>query len=616
MAVTDTESPHLGEITCGTLLEKLQEIWDEVGESDDERDKLLLQIEQECLDVYKRKVEQAAKSRAELLQTLSDANAELSSLTMSLGDKSLVGIPDKSSGTIKEQLAAIAPALEQLWQQKEERVREFSDVQSQIQKICGDIAGGLSNEVPIVDESDLSLKKLDDFQSQLQELQKEKSDRLRKVLEFVSTVHDLCAVLGLDFLSTVTEVHPSLDEDTSVQSKSISNETLSRLAKTVLTLKDDKKQRLQKLQELATQLIDLWNLMDTPDEERELFDHVTCNISSSVDEVTVPGALARDLIEQVIYIALINLPMSSLRNQLLLANIHVKFVKAEVEVDRLDQLKASRMKEIAFKKQSELEEIYARAHVEVNPESARERIMSLIDSGNVEPTELLADMDSQISKAKEEAFSRKDILDRVEKWMSACEEESWLEDYNRDQNRYSASRGAHLNLKRAEKARILVSKIPAMVDTLVAKTRAWEEEHSMSFAYDGVPLLAMLDEYGMLRQEREEEKRRLREQKKVQEQPHVEQESAFSTRPSPARPVSAKKTVGPRANNGGANGTHNRRLSLNANQNGSRSTAKEAGRRETLNRPAAPTNYVAISKEEAASSPVSGAADHQVPASP
>lgn len=53
------------------------------------------------------------------------------------------------------------------------------------------------------------------------------------------------------------------------------------------------------LQELATQLIDLWNLMDTPREERCLFDHVTCNISASVDEVTIPGALASDLIEQV-----------------------------------------------------------------------------------------------------------------------------------------------------------------------------------------------------------------------------------------------------------------------------------------------------------------------------
>lgn len=32
----------------------------------------------------------------------------------------------------------------------------------------------------------------------------------------------------------------------------------------------------------------------------------------------------------------------------------------------------------------------------------------------------------------------------------------------------------------------------------------------MSFVYDGVPLLAMLDEYAMLRQDREEEKLRMR----------------------------------------------------------------------------------------------------------
>lgn len=39
--------------------------------------------------------------------------------------------------------------------------------------------------------------------------------------------------------------------------------------------------------------------MDTPEDERRLFDHVTCNMSASVDEVTVPGALALDLIEEV-----------------------------------------------------------------------------------------------------------------------------------------------------------------------------------------------------------------------------------------------------------------------------------------------------------------------------
>lgn len=73
------------------------------------------------------------------------------------------------------------------------------------------------------------------------------SERLHKVLEFVSTVHDLCAVLGIDFLNTVTEVHPSLNDSRGTLSKSISDDTLSRLANTVLTLKEDKKTRLHKV---------------------------------------------------------------------------------------------------------------------------------------------------------------------------------------------------------------------------------------------------------------------------------------------------------------------------------------------------------------------------------
>ncbi|XP_073127314.1 uncharacterized protein [Henckelia pumila] len=51
----------------------------------------------------------------------------------------------------------------------------------------------------------------------------------------------------MDFFSTVNEVHPSLNDSGGMQSKSISNDTLSRLAKTVLTLKEDKKQRLKKV---------------------------------------------------------------------------------------------------------------------------------------------------------------------------------------------------------------------------------------------------------------------------------------------------------------------------------------------------------------------------------
>lgn len=47
---------------------------------------MLLQLEQECLDVYKRKLDQAAKSRAHLLQILADSKAELSRFLFALGE--------------------------------------------------------------------------------------------------------------------------------------------------------------------------------------------------------------------------------------------------------------------------------------------------------------------------------------------------------------------------------------------------------------------------------------------------------------------------------------------------------------------------------------------------
>ncbi|XP_074556983.1 65-kDa microtubule-associated protein 1-like [Curcuma longa] len=560
--MANTLNPLLVETTCGSLLQQLQIIWDEVGESDEERDRMLLQLELECLEVYRKKVEQASKTRTLLLQSLADSKAELAGLLSALGENSFISFPDKSSGTIKEQLADIAPLLEQLSKKKEDRIREFTRVQLEIEKIRGEITGTLKiseqTESPRVDEDNLSLKKLDEFHAQLQELEKEKSDRLHKVLDLVSTVQDLCAVLGLDFFSTITEVHPSLNDSIGVQSRSISDVTLSKLSARVLALKEDKKTRLQKLQELASQLTDLWNLMDTPIEEQSLFDHVTCNISATVDEVTAPGAVALDLIEQ-----------------------------AEAEVETLDQLKASKMTEIAFKKQTELEAIYARTHIEIDSVGARDKILALVDSGTVEPSELLAEIDNQILRAKEEAISRKEILEKVEKWISACREESWLEEYNTDENRYNSSRGAHLNLKRAEKARLLVNKTPALVDTLIAKTRAWEDDRGLAFIYDGVSLLAMLDEYTMSRQERDEMKRRQRDQKRIHERQQLatEQEIVFGSR---------RKVVGPRAN---GNGTPNRRRSsLNSPTSMSRD-----GKRDSTSRPAAPGNCIVVSKEDVAS---------------
>lgn len=58
-------------------------------------------------------------------------------------------------------------------------------------------------------------------------------------------------------------------------------------------------------------------------------------------------------------------------------------------------------------------------------------VQSLTFTGNVDLSDLLSSMDDQIAKAKEESLSRKDILDKVEKWKHGAEEEQWLDDYER-----------------------------------------------------------------------------------------------------------------------------------------------------------------------------------------
>ena len=108
----------------------------------------------------------------------------------------------------------------------------------------------------------------------------------------------------------------------------IANVTVEGLSQTIQTLKNEKKLRIQKLQDLGTSLVELWNLMDTSKEERERCRNVVCDLGALDTEVTSAGSLALDIIDE-----------------------------AEVEVERLNLLKASKMKKLVLKKWIRLEEI-------------------------------------------------------------------------------------------------------------------------------------------------------------------------------------------------------------------------------------------------------------------
>ena len=52
-------------------------------------------------------------------------------------------------------------------------------------------------------------------------------------------------------------------------------------------------------------------------------------------------------------------------------------------------------------------------------------------AGDADLSDILESLDAQIEKAKEEALSRKEILDKVDKLKHAKEEEKWLDDYEK-----------------------------------------------------------------------------------------------------------------------------------------------------------------------------------------
>uniref|UniRef100_A0A7N0ZZV5 Uncharacterized protein n=1 Tax=Kalanchoe fedtschenkoi TaxID=63787 RepID=A0A7N0ZZV5_KALFE len=476
-------SRPLSQTTCGSLLQELQKIWDEIGENDIERDKMLLQLEQECLAVYKRKVEQTRKYKADLHKLLTEAEAEFANLVCALGEH-----------------------------------RSFS-----------------------------------------------RSLRLQKVNNYLKSIRELSVLMSINFGETIAEIYPRSITPGEGHLKSISNETLAKLTGVIYSLNQEKSLRLQKLQSLGSALVELWNLMDIPAEEQQKFSHVVRLISSSVDDVNGKDSLSQNVIEQ-----------------------------AEMEVKRLSILKEGKMKELVLKRQDMLEEIYRRVHMEVDSETTRGALISLIESGSVDISDLLASMDAQITKAKEEATSRKEILDKLEKWRFALMEENWLDDYERDDNRFTGVRGAHKNLKRAEKARILVNKIPSMVESLTAKVKAWEAEKGIQFLYDKEPVLKTLEEYNVRRQEREEEKRRARDQKRLQEQLATEKEALFGSKPSIKRPL------GPSTNNGNTTVCTTpigRRVATPARPGVS--GGKE--RRECVRVAAmTPINYVALAKDDSA----------------
>lgn len=66
-----------------------QKIWTDIGESEADKDRMLLELERECMEVYRRKVEEAANAKSRLHQSVAAKEAELATLMAALGEHNI-----------------------------------------------------------------------------------------------------------------------------------------------------------------------------------------------------------------------------------------------------------------------------------------------------------------------------------------------------------------------------------------------------------------------------------------------------------------------------------------------------------------------------------------------
>ncbi|CAI8619190.1 unnamed protein product [Vicia faba] len=110
--------------TCTSLLREFEQIWNDIGGTEKDKDRMLMELERGCLDVYRRNIDEVANTKARFHQSVAAKEAENSTLMAALGEHDIHPPikSDKRSASLKEKLASVTPLVEELKKKKRGKV--------------------------------------------------------------------------------------------------------------------------------------------------------------------------------------------------------------------------------------------------------------------------------------------------------------------------------------------------------------------------------------------------------------------------------------------------------------------------------------------------------------
>ena len=446
---------------------QLEEVWDEVGYSPEDRASQLSDLLIKIQDLCEQKIVEERSVAETFHQTIAEAKEEIKQTASAL--KALVDpylLNESSDQTLSDELATLEATLEGL---RTSANAAKEDLQGCLDYIVeAHDALGLEMDPKWRDiDSDLTAERREAFHRKRDEMKEEVATRMNAVIQIVRDCQQIMSDLkmeeeqGLESEldrqiagSLVRSKDGSFIMASKFRSEScvgISAGALEDLTKRIAELHHEKRQRKERLHELGGEIALLWEKLHVPEEEQIAFPE------------SVQG-LSLDTIE-----------------------------KGEKEMQRLEQLKSKMLGKLIQEARESILSLWDQ--IEAPEDTRRAFTPYTVTSEDRFNDELLEQHEVYIGQLQSRLEQMKPIMRLIEKRENIVRERIEYEELQKDPERLK-QRGAAMTrqlMKEEKMARRIKRDLPRLTELLIEKLAEWKEKNGEDFQHSGEDYLVIMD---------------------------------------------------------------------------------------------------------------------------
>jgi hypothetical protein len=518
---------------AASTAQQLEQIWDEVGYTPQERAAQLADLMRKFRDQCEQKISEEQGVAETFRQTIADSKEEIKTLSAAL--KALIDpqlLRDNNDDvTLTDELANLEAALDRLRLDAREAKEDLQKCQEFLIESHSALGRKLDDKWNDV-ESDLTPLRREEFREKVEEMKQEVTTRTAAVIQLLRDCQHLMKDLGIDGQADdasafdrriAGSLKKSKDSTYTMVSKfetdtctGIGAKALEALTSRASELSSEKRRRKSKLQEMGTEIAMLWEQLRIPEEEQRAFTESVKGLG--MDTIT----------------------------------------KGREELKRLKSLKAGMLGNLINEAREIIEELWEETN-------ATDAIRSAFQAFTVNEEdrfddELLDQHEEYIKTLQDRLEKMKPINRIIERREDILRERMEYEELQKDSDRLK-QRGAAMakQLMEEEKmARRIKRDLPRLTKLLIEKLDEWKETNGENFLFNGEVYVEVMErqEEEWMEYKNHEMQAKLRKRQDDQ----IMEENKFLGKPThnpkkrhPVRPLGDGSRLGNTAQNGGLN---------------------------------------------------------------